>query len=206
MPLVYQQNINLSTKLAVWHIAEAEAFFLQRVSLQQYIAHPRKRLQHLSGRLLLTELFADFPVALIRIAETRRPFLPDDPFHFSISHCGDYAAVIVSNCQRVGIDIEIPHSKIERIRDKFLTVTEQEIVAAANIADGLTMAWSIKESLFKWYAKGQVDFKQHLHIQSLEKTGNEFSAACTVSKENEQALEVKGLMFNGNCLAWVMSG
>ena len=29
MPLVYQQNINAVTKMAVWHIAESEDFFLK---------------------------------------------------------------------------------------------------------------------------------------------------------------------------------
>ena len=32
MPLVYQQNINETTKLGVWHITESEAFFLQQVN------------------------------------------------------------------------------------------------------------------------------------------------------------------------------
>jgi hypothetical protein len=50
MPLVYQQNINASTKLGVWHIEEPEAFFLEQVPLQREITHPNKRLQHLAGR------------------------------------------------------------------------------------------------------------------------------------------------------------
>ena len=87
MPLVYQQNINEVTKLAVWHITESEDFFLPVVTVSNNISHPHKRLQHLAGRYLLVELFEDFPLELIRIADTRKPFLPGDPFHFSISHC-----------------------------------------------------------------------------------------------------------------------
>ena len=75
MPLVYQQNINDTTKLGVWHITEPEEFFLQKVTLQQEITHPNKRRQHLAGRFLLQQLFPDFPYALIRIADTRKPFL-----------------------------------------------------------------------------------------------------------------------------------
>jgi len=69
---------------------------LEKVPLQNNITHPHKRLQHLAGRLVLSELYEDFPIKLIQIADTKKPFLPDEAFHFSISHCGEYAAAIVS--------------------------------------------------------------------------------------------------------------
>ncbi|MBP9606483.1 MAG: 4-phosphopantetheinyl transferase, partial [Ferruginibacter sp.] len=113
MPLVYQQNINDDTKLGLWRIEEPENFFLQFVPLQKKITHPHKRLQHLAGRFLLRKLFPHFPLKLIKIAETRKPFLPGEQYHFSISHCGDYAAVIVSSKYRVGVDVEWPQQKID---------------------------------------------------------------------------------------------
>ena len=96
MPLVYQHTINSNTKAALWHIEEDEAFFLERVPLKRDVSHPHKRLQHLAGRYLLPVVFADFPLEEILIADTRKPFLPDEKYHFSISHCGDYTAAIVS--------------------------------------------------------------------------------------------------------------
>src|SRR5436190_1663294 len=124
MPLVYQQNINATTKIGVWHISESEDFFLEQVPVQREITHPHKRLQHLAGRLLLKELFPDFPHELIRIAETRKPFLENEAYHFSISHCGNYAAVIVSSDHRVGVDIEQVSEKIEKVKHKFLSEAE----------------------------------------------------------------------------------
>ena len=47
-----------------------------------------KRLQHLAGRYLLYALFDDFPLEEIVIADTRKPFLENEKYHFSISHCG----------------------------------------------------------------------------------------------------------------------
>ena len=125
MPLVYQQNINAATKIGVWHIAESEDYFLQQVPLQRDITHPHKRLQHLAGRMILKELYPDFPYSLIRIADTRKPFLEDEAYHFSISHCGDYAAAIVSNKNRVGVDIELVTAKTEKVKHKFLSAEEQ---------------------------------------------------------------------------------
>ena len=125
MPIFFQHQINETTRLGIWKIEEAEEFFLSNVPLQKEVTHPHKRLQHLAGRFLLQFLFPDFPYELIQIADTRKPYLPDEQYHFSISHCGDFAAAIVSSDQRVGIDAEIPSEKVERIRNKFLN--EQEI-------------------------------------------------------------------------------
>src|SRR5262249_50643210 len=96
MPLFYQHNINQDTKLGIWHIDEPESFFLQTVPLKRDVTHPFKRRQHLAGRYLLSFLYPDFPVEEIRIADTRQPFLAGEPYHFSISHCGAFAAAIVS--------------------------------------------------------------------------------------------------------------
>lgn len=212
MPLVYQQNINATTKLGVWHISETEDFFLQKVSLQRDITHPNKRLQHLAGRFLLRELYPDFPYDLLRIADTRKPFLMNEAYHFSISHCGGYAAVIISTDQRVGIDIELTTWKIEKIKHKFLTLIEQDmVVGTANEPNTpgyeqvLTAAWSVKESLYKWYGAGEVDFMRHLQIKQLIVNGHEGIAHCSFLKGEHINLRVHFLFFNDNCISWVVS-
>ena len=212
MPLVYQQNINEATKLAVWHIAEEEDFFLLKVPLQKEITHPHKRLQHLAGRYLLTELFADFPLELIRIADTKKPFLSNEAYHFSISHCGDYAAVIVSAVNRVGVDIEVVSEKVERIKSKFLSIDELLMIEEmSNVQRSMfnvqvvTACWSIKETMFKWYGLGKVDFREHLHIKKIEVHSNEFTASCDFLKDEAKQLMVHGLAFNNNVLTWTVS-
>ncbi len=207
MPLIYLNSINNSTKIGVWHITEAEDFFLETFSLQNTITHPHKRLQHLAGRHLLSILFPNFPTELIKIANTNKPFLENDPYHFSISHCGDYAAAIVSTKNRVGVDIEIPDSKIARIQHKFISLTEKELLQnfSANNSEMLTMAWSIKEAIFKWYGLGQVDFKKHMQINVLENVNNEILAHCNFSKHEGIKLVVKNKILQGNNLSWVVS-
>ncbi len=163
MPLFYQQNINETTRLAVWKIAEPENFFLQTVPLQRTITHPNKRLQHLAGRYLLPFLFTDFPHDEIEIADTRKPFLPDEQYHFSISHCGDYAAAIVSSTHRVGIDIEMITPRVNKIKHKFLHPDELAFVnvhATDHSVDLLTLLWSAKEAMFKWWGRGEINFSE----------------------------------------------
>ena len=180
MPIFFQHQVNESTRLGIWKIEETEEFFLSNVPLRQEVTHPLKRLQHLAGRFLLQFLCPGFPYELIRIADTRKPYLPNEQYHFSISHCGDYAAAIVSKDQRVGVDIEIISEKAEKIKNKFLTQNEQLILslgtrlgaeAPPKLGQGAseltTLLWCAKESVYKWFGNGGVDFRKHIQLEGL---------------------------------------
>lgn len=170
MPIYYQQNINDFTQLAVWKIEEAESFFTQKVTIQQQVTHPHKRLQHLAGRFLLPYLYPNFPSDLIQIADTRKPYLPNEAYHFSISHCGDYAAAIVSSTQRVGVDVELVTHRVNKIRHKFLHPSELsnwdiETLEEQEKFRTLTLLWSAKEAMFKWWGRGDIDFSECMRVE-----------------------------------------
>lgn len=209
MPLVYQHTINSNTRLGLWHIEEPEEFFLAKVPLKRDVSHPHKRLQHLAGRYLLPTLFEDFPLEEILIADTRKPFLPDEQYHFSISHCGNYAAAIASAQQRVGIDIEQPTEKIFRIIHKFLNEDEKQLLnepmSSSQLLQTATLLWSAKEAMFKWYGDGGVDFKQHLLIQHLDGTDEEGTLQCSFEKEKPVSLNVKYRFLENIIMSWTVS-
>ena len=241
MPLFYQQNINATTRLAIWKIEESEIYFSDTIPLQREITHPHKRLQHLAGRYLLRFLFPSFPYSDIQIAATKKPFLTNEQFHFSISHCADYAAAIVSSTHRVGIDIEVPTEKVLRIAHKFLS--EKEIAnfqfqisnlgynqpnnpipqstnklintipqypnkpinqltnKLINPIPQLTLLWSAKEAIFKWWGNGEVDFSEMIQLDNFElETRGSFNASF-----QQTALQMHYEMFDKLCLAWVIT-
>lgn len=169
MGLFYQHNINGGTKVAIWRIEEDESFFLGKVPLKSNVTHPYKRLQHLAGRYLLPELFADFPLEEILIADTRKPFLLNEQYHFSISHCGNFAAAIVSGEERVGVDIELVTPRMYTILHKFLHESEQNYLAEWEYMSKvhlelLTILWSAKEAIYKWYGLGQLSFRDDMRL------------------------------------------
>lgn len=209
MPLVYQHTINSATKVGLWHIAESEDFFLAKVPLKRDVSHPHKRLQHLAGRYLLPTLFEDFPLEEILIADTRKPFLPDEKYHFSISHCGNYAAAIVSATKRVGVDIEQPTEKILRISHKFLTLQEKmfldEQMSAAQLLQLATLLWSSKEAMFKWFGDGGLDFREHMHIENIEGNDEEGKLICRFQKFEPLPLTVQYRFMKELVMSWVVS-
>lgn len=205
MPVFFQHQINENTRLGIWKIEETEDFFKGNVPQHRDVTHPHKRLQHLAGRFLLQFLFPDFPYELIQIADTRKPFLPGEQYHFSISHCGDYAAAIVSRNKRVGIDIEIPVEKILRIQDKFLSEDEKKrfhIQSSTGNVQLLTTFWSVKEAVFKWYGEGGVDFRKQIQLVKQDEVSETIN--CFFSG-NQTDLLIHYRKFDNLMLAWVFN-
>jgi 4'-phosphopantetheinyl transferase EntD len=221
MPLFYQHNINQDTKLGIWFIEEPESFFLARVPTKRDVSHPFKRRQHLAGRYLLSYLFPDFPVEEIRIADTRQPFLAGGSYHFSISHCGNYAAAIVSTNSRVGVDIELITPRIERLAPKFLNddeahffnddyalFLEQWGLRGRVFQEFLTLIWNAKEAIFKWYGRGELDFKKHIRLEgSINLDGDWIKLPFVFDKGRSIHLSVEGRIFEEQSLtlAWLLT-
>jgi 4'-phosphopantetheinyl transferase EntD len=209
VPLFYQQNINEHTRLGVWKIEEEENFFLQRVSPKRDITHPAKRLQHLAGRYLLPYLFPGFPHEEIEIADTRKPFLRNEQYHFSISHCGMYAAAIASSRQRVGVDIELITPRVDRIKHKFLHPEELAFVnsqpASSSVAL-LTLLWSAKEAMFKWWSLGDVDFSEMLRLEPFVLAGEGMIDASFVKAGRKIPVQLSYIMYPHMSLCWMVSG
>ena len=178
--------------------------------LQREITHPNKRLQHLAGRYLLRYLFPAFPYQEILIADTRKPYLSSEAYHFSISHCGDYAAAIVSRECRVGIDIEIPSDKVARIAKKFLHADEQACFALGPQYEQpdiqlATVLWSAKEAMFKWWGWGEIDFSEMLRINpfTFDKSGT--MQAQFLKNEIAQALQLHYHLLDNLSMVYVES-
>ncbi|WP_298301865.1 4'-phosphopantetheinyl transferase superfamily protein [Hydrotalea sp.] len=203
MPLFYQQIINQNTRLAIWHITESLDFFLKRVPAQQTITHKHKQLQHAAGRYLLPFLFDDFPHEEILIANTRKPYLPEEQYHFSISHCGNYVAAIVSRNERVGIDIEIPQEKIVQISTKFMHPDEFLFVRyGGDLIATTTLLWSAKEAMYKWWGLGKIDFKEMLRIESTDSISQTLHANFQ-NEEMKQPLLLYYHFLQQLCLVWL---
>lgn len=208
MPLFYQQNINETTKLAVWEISEDEKFFDLSIPLNRKITHQHKKLQHVAGRFLLPFLFSDFPNHEIEVADTRRPFLPNEQYHFSISHCSNYAAALVSSSNRVGIDVELITPRLERIKEKFLHPDELRFVRSHLPSQQLALLsilWSAKEAMYKWYGAGEVDFSEMMRTMPFKADDEGQIDAAFIKLDLQQKLILHYKRFEQLTMVWVIS-
>jgi 4'-phosphopantetheinyl transferase EntD len=204
---MYTHSPNQNTHLAVWHITEPESFF-SGIQAGKNISHPHKRLQHLCGRYLLQHLAPTFPITSVIAEQNNKPFIPGHPYHFSISHCDDYAAAIVSTTQKVGIDVETVEQRVLKIRHKFLT-NEEENMLVADLPDftdaqRLTLAWSVKETMFKWLGETGVDFKAHLLLKAVNGSDREGVFHTIIQRNEIYMLQVAYYLLKDVVLTWAI--
>lgn len=207
MPLVYQHIINEHEKLAVWKITESSSFFAEKTGLITNISHPHKMLQFMAGRYLLKLLAPNLDLHSLVISTSGKPMDSSGELHFSISHCKDFVAVCVCRKNAVGIDIQFPEKKLEILHPKFLSELDRKVLATMPVQNltQLCFGWSVKESLFKWYGKGEVNFIKHLHIEQMRCVENEYHFFCRFSKEEEQYVMVKGFVIDNHVLTYTIT-
>ncbi len=203
---MYTRSPNENTRLAVWHITEPESFFNGVVPAGKNIRHPHKRLQHMCGRYLLQYLVPHFPIADVVVIQSNKPFLPGHPYQFSISHCDDYAAAIVSTEHPVGIDVETVEHRVLKIRHKFLTEREEIMLIkdCPTLSDiqRLTLAWSAKETMFKWLGENGIDFKEHLMLNAFTGTHITGLIETTINRNPVRILSLCYAFMENIVLTW----
>ena len=117
------------------------------------------------------------------------PYLEDGPY-FSISHCKQGIAVVVSDSP-VGIDIEGLRSVDEGLVRKTMNTQEQaQIAAAANPEQEFIRLWTRKEAYVKMQGTGIIsDMHQILHntdaLQWHEIVDIDKGYICTIVTKNE---------------------
>jgi 4'-phosphopantetheinyl transferase EntD len=82
----------------------------------------------------------------------------------SITHSFDYAAILFSNADELGLDLEKIDARIARVKNKFMNRNELLFAGADDQIKMQTLIWSTKETLYKLYSNKDVDFRQNLHV------------------------------------------
>jgi 4'-phosphopantetheinyl transferase len=163
MPL-YKKSEEENFSIGIWKIEEGLSFFETLFKGHPDIKNDAKRLQWFASRHMANEMLGQ-PDTIVN-SETGKPQFKTSPANISLSHTVGFAAVIISKRCAVGIDIEALHPKVERIAYKFLQDDEIAAIQADEKIAKLMLYWSAKESLFKLYGWGAIEFKNQLLIEA----------------------------------------
>lgn len=132
----------------------------------QHFKAEKRRLEYAAVRALLFVLTGeDKDVAYY---PSGRPYLTDHSFYLSVSHTSGYAAVLLSQSGRTGVDIEAYSPRVVRLKDRIAGPGEK-----ADTVFELLLHWSAKETAFKLLDEKGIDFTKHLRIEALSCTADE---------------------------------
>lgn len=123
------------------------------------------RTGHEAGRALLKEAYregAEETLPEIAVTERGKPYFPDSPWHFSISHTKNHAFCVLSD-RPVGIDAEELDRNINlALAEKILSPGEkQQYDAAADKRRALLTFWVLKEAAAKLSGQGLRGYPNH---------------------------------------------
>ncbi|HTN20110.1 MAG TPA: 4'-phosphopantetheinyl transferase superfamily protein [Pelobium sp.] len=173
MPVTFHQNINSDTAIGLWKITEDPAELEAQLQLRPHeinilkaLGKEKRNLQWLATRVLLRKMLNTDQYIDCQLDENGKPFLVNHPHHISLSHSYGYAAVMVSKTRKVGIDVEIIKSKIERVQNKFLADDELMFINSEHKIEHLYVCWCAKEALYKLNGKKETSFKDHIKLNN----------------------------------------
>lgn len=165
MPLFLELLLPNESKLAVWQLTEsAEELirllppFVQEEGLRNIIPNELLFRQRLASRILLSRILQVDSIKLGRVG-IKRTILLEPQAELSISHAGEFVAVMVSKQKKCGVDMEEMHPRITRIAPRFMNEQEWNYLRFPDDFQVLMLLWSIKESVFKYGQNEDVEFK-----------------------------------------------
>ena len=127
---------------------------------------PRQREKHL-GLLLLEYAASSLGLSMSQLDrdDYGKPYFAHTPWEFSITHTRDFLAAVFHPTDPVGIDLERPQPKIQKVLPRICTT--QELDWAGNDPVKQCFLWSAKEAMYKLYGKRSVHFKDNLSVFSM---------------------------------------
>ncbi len=208
MPVFINHKINTNTQLLVWEITEDETFFMQKTPLlseeseilKSFKNSDRKK-QWLSIRLMLSELFAvQNSKGFIYYNKEGKPFLSTGQ-HISISHTSQFSALIVSDNNQVGIDIEKISQRIIKVKDRMASSSEREKYGH-NIIQ-LTTVWAAKEGVVKLTGQRHISFENDINVIIESPDDTCFNTEITLNK-SKRILAMNRLFLKDHVLVYVI--
>lgn len=193
MPVILEKKYENNISLAVWKITEShdelQAMLPSEILTDAELAaisHPQKQVEFFCSRLVIKYLANSLDIKYLGIKkdEHGKPYLVSSNWQMSITHTSNYVAAVMHPSEALGMDMEMPSEKLQRIAHKFLSETER--IEAENDIEKLCIYWSAKEALYKLYGKRKVIFNENLFIFPFKKEQNKITGRLTINEIDEE--------------------
>lgn len=207
MPVSHKYNPSPDTHICIWKIEEDEKFFIDNMEWSknqiEWInsIHPIKKMEYLASRFLIYKTSGWIDNHLYK-DEYGKLWLKKPGTYLSISHSGPWTGLSISD-KDIGFDLQFYTDKIFRTASRFLSDEEYAVLYDENNLRLLTVAWCIKEAVYKCYGKKSIQYNKQIKLHWEIKNELHFTKASLLLENNIIEFQINyGMEEN---FAWVMA-
>ncbi len=132
-----------------------------------------------------------------------KPHFGDGHPHFNYSHSQTHLFWGENPHFPMGVDIETLRPQLQRVAHKYCNPEELSYTDSGTKTRLLLAIWSAKESMFKAYGKGVVDFREDMHIDRFEDAENGILRGY-FKTGNSRRLNIYYRRFNNSICTWTL--
>ena len=210
MALYLRKRLENKAEIAVWQVTETEDELrnlvsvptdeLEEISLYREESHRR---QKLAVRALLNEMFEE--KMYLNHHDNGKPYLENSVTNISITHTDKYVAIIISDDDELGIDIESLDRDFSVVEKKALSEDEIDDLEKEKRNEQLAIYWCAKEAIFKRMSQNRVVFAEQIEVEkfNVRKEG-ELEATFIHKDGHEEDFELEYMIFDRHVLVWLV--
>jgi phosphopantetheine--protein transferase-like protein len=210
MALYLRKKLDHKAEIAVWQVTETEVELIQlsyvptdEMGELSIFRNENQRRQKLAVRALLNEVFEE--KMYLNHHDNGKPYLENCVTNISITHTDKYVAIIISDDDELGIDIESLDRNFAPVEEKALSEEEIDDLDDDKKNEQLAIYWCAKEAIFKRMSQSRVNFAEQIEVEkfNLKKEG-ELEATFIHKDEYEEDFELEYMMFDRHVLVWLV--
>ena len=210
MALYLRKKLDNKAEIAVWHVTETEEELIKLSSVPtdemeeiSLFRNENHRRQKLAVRALLNEVFEE--KMYLNHHDNGKPYLENCVTNISITHTDKYVAIIISDEDELGIDIESLDRNFAVVEQKALSEDEIDDLDDEKKNEQLAIYWCAKEAIFKRMSQNRVNYAEQIEVEkfNLKKEG-ELEATFIHKDEYEEEFELEYMMFDRHVLVWLV--
>ena len=210
MALYLRKKLDNKAEIAVWQVTETEEELMNITSVPtdeleeiSLFRSESQRKQKLAVRALLNTVFEE--KMYLNHHDNGKPYLENCATDISITHTDKYVAIIISDDDEVGIDIESLDRDFTVVEKKALSEEEIEDLDDDKKNEQLAIYWCAKEAIFKIMSQNRVNFAEQIEVEqfNVRKEG-ELEATFIHKDEYEEEFELEYMMFDRHVMVWLV--
>lgn len=155
-------------------ILDSNEFESQLLAQSEIFPDLKERLKEVQSKSRKLEILAVHKLIQLKEEEYNQvfyrldgsPFLRDSQREISISHSRGLVAVLFSEGNRVGMDLEHKTPRILNLVKKFAGIQEVGNAPIQNIEDYYIILWTMKEAIVKLFRQRTLDFRTAICVES----------------------------------------